>query len=203
MEGQDWLVDNNGQCCPLKNVSRPKKGTSPYRLYRFLTDLEDILEKIHDDGKRLRAIAPLVRQLLNDSPWLLLSLLEPDPETGWEVMTLYDEPSFPLTIQLVAWAEGTISPIHNHGCWGLVAVLNGREKNRFWQRNPQPELPDLIQEAGEQILGAGDIICFLPSAIHQVEAMGDRGTISFNLYGETDFDRRFEFDPFQHVAQKF
>lgn len=203
MEGQDWLVDNNGQCSPLKIASRPKKRTSPYRLYRFLTDLEDILENIHDDGNRLRAIAPLVRQLLNDSPWLLLSLLEPNPETGWEIMTLYDEPSFPLTIQLVAWAEGTISPIHNHGCWGLVALLNGREKNRFWQRNPQPQFPDRIQEVGEQILGVGDLICFLPSAIHQVEAMGDPATISFNLYGETDFDTRLKFDPLQGTAQKF
>jgi predicted metal-dependent enzyme (double-stranded beta helix superfamily) len=203
MEGKDWLVDNNGQCCPLKVISGSKQRKSSYRLYRFLTDLEDILDNIDDDYQRLRAIAPLVRRLLNDSPWLLLSLLEPNPQTGWEVMTLYDEPEFPLTIQLVAWNPGATSPIHNHGCWGLVALLDGQEKNTFWQRNPQPQLPDQIAKTGEQTLEVGDIICLLPSAIHQVEGMGNQPTISLNLYGETDFDSRFEFDPIQGTAKKF
>lgn len=114
-----------------------------------MTDLEDILETIQDDEKRLGAIAPLMRKLLNESPWLYLSMLEPNPDTGWEIMTLYDEPSFPLTVQLVAWAGGTVSPIHNHGCWGIVALLEGKEKNTFWRRNPQPNQPDKIEKVGE------------------------------------------------------
>lgn len=131
MKKQDWLVDNNGVCLPLKILSIPSKTASVYRLYRFLTDLEDILETIQDDEKRLGAIAPLMRKLLNESPWLYLSMLEPNPDTGWEIMTLYDEPSFPLTVQLVAWAGGTVSPIHNHGCWGIVALLEGKEKKHL------------------------------------------------------------------------
>ncbi|WP_107669302.1 cupin [Cyanothece sp. BG0011] len=203
MNEPDWLVENDGHCHCLDTITPEKEQFSPYRLYRFLTDLENILDTIKDDYLRLRKIVPLVRQLLNDSPWLLLSMLEPNPTTGWDIMTLYDEPSFPLTIQLVAWKQGTISPIHNHGCWGLVALLSGVEKNRFWKRSPQPNLPDQIQEVGEQILTVGDILCFMPSAIHQIEAMGNEPTISFNLYGETDFDSRYEFDPIQGTAQNF
>jgi len=37
----------------------------------------------------------------------------------------------------------------------------------------------------------------MPDAIHQVEAIGDQPTISFNVYGETNYDQRFEFD-FKH-----
>jgi hypothetical protein len=41
---------------------------------------------------------------------------------------LYQEDNFPITIQMVAWLPGNISPIHNHGTWGLVAVVSGQEK---------------------------------------------------------------------------
>lgn len=203
MTGQEWLVTNDGQCKSLTAVSQPEYQTAPYRLYRFLTDLENVLDQITDDQLRLQAICPLVRQLLTSSAWLQIMPLEPDPETGWAVTMLYDEPFFPLTVQMVAWAPGVTSPIHNHASWGLVALLSGQEKNTFWRRSPTPQCPDQIAPAGEYLLTPGDIICFMPDAIHQVEAIGDQPTISFNLYGETNYDQRFEFNLNQGTAKNF
>ncbi|GAB4319480.1 MAG: hypothetical protein OHK0047_01630 [Leptolyngbyaceae cyanobacterium] len=203
MTGQDWFVTNEGQCSACDVVSQPGDLTQPYRLYRFLTDLEDVLNHTTDDQFRLQAIYPLVRRLLTSSSWLQMTPLQPDPETGWEVMMLYDEPFFPLTVQLVAWAPGVASPIHNHASWGVVALLSGQEKNTFWQRSPTSEFPDRIESVGERLLSPGDILCLMPDTIHQVEAIGDQPTISFNLYGETNYDQRFEFDPNQFTAKTF
>jgi predicted metal-dependent enzyme (double-stranded beta helix superfamily) len=203
MTGQDWFVTNDGQCSPSKAMSQAGDLTQPYRLYRFLTDLEDVLNHITDDSLRLQAICPLVRKLLTSSAWLQIMPLEPDPELGWEVTMLYDEPSFPLTVQMVAWAPGVTSPIHNHASWGLVALLSGQEKNTFWQRSPTSEFPDRIESVGERLLSPGDILCLMPDAIHQIEAIGDQPTISFNLYGETNYDQRFEFDPNRFTAKNF
>lgn len=203
MIGKDWFATDDGRCNASEVVSQAEELTDPYRLYRFLTDLEDVLNRIEDDRLRLQAICPLVRQLLTSSPWLQITPLEPDSETGWEVSVLYDEPFFPITVQLVAWAPGVTSPIHNHGCWGLVALLDGEEKNTFWRRSSTAESPDRIEAAGDCLLNPGDILCLMPDAIHHVEAMGDRPTISFNLYGETNYDRRFEFDPILGSAKIF
>jgi predicted metal-dependent enzyme (double-stranded beta helix superfamily) len=203
MTEQDWFVANNGQCEAWKVVSQADELTQPYRLYRFLTEIEDILESIADDRLRLQAICPLVRKLLASSSWLQVVPLDPDPETGWEVSMLYDEPFFPLTVQLVAWTPGVVSPIHNHASWGLVALLSGQEKNTFWQRSPTSEFPDRITPVSDRLLSSGDILCLMPDAIHHVEAIGNEPTISFNLYGETDYRRRFEFDPDRHTAQIF
>jgi predicted metal-dependent enzyme (double-stranded beta helix superfamily) len=148
-------------------------------------------------------ICPLVRRLLNSCEWLQINFSPPDPNTGWSVQTLYDEPDFLITIQTVAWAPGTISPIHNHATWGIVALLDGQEKNSFWQRSPTTEFPDLIKPTGSRLLTPGDILCFLPNAIHQIEAIGQEPTISFNLYGETNYDQRFEFDTTHSSAQIF
>ncbi len=201
---QDWLATAAGLCLPCQ-VDPPdnKERTRPYRLYRFLTDVEDIIEQEIDEHRRLQKICPLVRRLLNSCEWLQINFLPPDPQTGWSVQTLYDEPDFPITIQTVAWSPGTISPIHNHATWGIVALLEGQEQNTFWQRSPTAQFPDRIQSTGDRLLTPGEILCFMPDAIHQITAIGDEPTISFNLYGETNYDQRFEFDPVRSTAQIF
>ena len=175
----------------------------PYRLFRFLTDLEDILLNTEDNRDRLMAIMPLVRHLLTSSYWLQMEYDPPSPKTGWSVKTLYREPEYPLTVQMVAWKPGTTSPIHNHATWGIVALIDGIEKNRFWKRSPTAEFPDRLELVEEQILQPGEIIGFMPGAIHSIESMGDEPTISFNLYGKTDYARRYQFDNIKHTAKKF
>jgi predicted metal-dependent enzyme (double-stranded beta helix superfamily) len=203
MVEQDWFVDNDGLIQKEINHEEIDGDQPPYRLYRFLTELENVLNQITDDALRLQAIVPLVRKLLNNADWLHLIPLEPDPETGWAVSMLYDEPFFPLTIQLVAWAPGITSPIHNHATWGLVAILSGEEKNTIWRRSPTAQQPDRIEISDHCLLNSGDVLCLMPDAIHQIEAIGDQPTVSFNLYGETQYDRRLEFDPEQNTAKVF
>lgn len=203
---QDWLVTNESQCIHLASMQEDLLNDSfamPYRLYRFLTDVEDIIWQESDDRLRLQKICPLVRWLLNDSEWILTSFALPDRETGWSVQILYDEPDFALTVQTVTWSPQSISSIHNHATWGIVALIDGEEKNTFWQRSPSAEFPDRLVKTGEQTLTAGDILCLMPDAIHQIEAIGDEPTISFNIYGITNYSQRFEFDVKQHTAKNF
>jgi len=197
-----YFVSESGICENLPVISG-EKLRKPYRLFRFLTDLENLLEQEQDDYKRLQAICPLVVHLLQSSLWLQLPELEPEPELGWAVQTLYEEPFFPLTVQLVAWRAGEVSPIHNHGAWGLVAVIQGQEKNSFWRRQPTSEFPDRIIPVGDHLIEEGQIITFSASAIHSVEITGSETAISLNLYGATQYDRRWQFDPIQHRAELF
>ncbi|MEQ8538087.1 MAG: cupin [Coleofasciculus sp. D1-CHI-01] len=202
MESSDWLVTENGDCLAC-NLQESETSTGYYRLYRFLTDVEDILESTKDDRQRLEKIRPLVRRLLTSSYWLQGEYREPNPDTGWSVLMLYDEPEFSLTVQTVVWLPGRVSPIHNHAAWGVVALISGEEKNTFWRRTMDSEFPDRIEKVGEQILVPGDIISFMPDAIHHVEVMGEEPTITFNLYGKTEYQQRFEFDPITHTAKNF
>lgn len=203
MSGQNWFVSNEGVCAETPIADVDEADSRPYRLYRFLTDLEDILERVQEDQQRLSLIAPLVRRLLTRSEWLHLNYLPPDPATGWSVLMLYEEPNFPITIQTVVWLPGSISPIHNHATWGVVALLNGQENNTFWQRSPTLEHPDRLTPMGDRVLAPGDLLCLMPETIHQVQVLGDEPTISFNLYGETNYNQRFEFDQHRHTARVF
>ncbi|TVP61948.1 MAG: cupin [Nodularia sp. (in: Bacteria)] len=201
MLSQDWLVTDDGTSEAWEqSPDNLEILTSQYRLYRFLTELEDILQKFQSDRLRLQAIFPLVRRLLTSSEWLQGEYLEPNPETGWSVLTLYDEPDFPLTVQTVAWLPGKVSPIHNHATWGVVALISGEEKNTLWRRTNKN---GSIEKAGDIILNPGEIMGLMPDAIHHIEALGDEPTISFNLYGETNYQQRFEFDLVTCTAKNF
>lgn len=201
MISQDWFVTDDGECeAGSASTANLESATSQYRLYRFLTDLEDILHRFTNNRQRLEAICPLVRRLLTSSEWLQYEYIEPDPDTGWSIVTLYDEPDFSLTVQTVAWLPGQVSPIHNHGTWGVVALISGSEKNTLWRRT---SADGAIEKVGDLILTPGEIISFMPDAIHQIEALGDEPTISFNLYGETNYEQRFEFDLVTQTATIF
>lgn len=201
MTDRNWIVDNSGKHVELA-PSPLIETASPYRLYRFLTDLEDILANTADDAQRLRQIIPLVRQLLTSSYWLQMEF-DPPGSKGWSVRFLYREHSFPLTVQMVAWAPGQRSTIHNHATWGVVALVGGAEKNQLWQRQPTAAHPDHITPTGDLTLAPGDIIGFMPDAIHQVEPIGDEPTVSFNLYGVTDKTSRYQFDLIHKSAKLF
>ncbi|WP_228021401.1 cysteine dioxygenase family protein [Vasconcelosia minhoensis] len=196
---QNWLVTDDGRCRPLvtAEIAEPERT---YRLYRFLTELEDILDQHTEEVERIAAIVPRVRQLLTSSYWLQMEF-KPPTEQGWAVNFLYREHQFPLTVQMVTWAPGSRSQIHNHATWGIIAMVGGQEKNTLWRRDP--DRPEQIQPAGELILAPGDIIGLTADAIHCVEPLADEPTVSFNLYGITDRSRRYQFDPDAQTAAKF
>ncbi|MEM0979072.1 MAG: cupin [Cyanobacteria bacterium P01_H01_bin.58] len=202
MENHNWLVTDEGALREFGSAVIEEPAQT-YRLYRFLTELEDILATTRDDQARVQQIAPLVRKLLISSYWLQMEFKEPDPKTGWGVHFLYREHQFPLTIQMVTWRPGTHSTIHNHATWGLVAIVGGQEKNRIWRRSPTQQSPHTIELIEEIVLSPGDVITFTPGAIHQVEPIGDESTISFNLYGVTDFKNRYVFNPAKNTAKLF
>ncbi|MBD2209823.1 cupin [Nostoc linckia FACHB-104] len=203
MQGRDFLVTGDGKLQLCKSTRAWDLLRENYRLYRFLTEVEDVLDDVDDESSRLPQLRMLVRRLIVNSYWVRSQYLEADPKTGTSVLLMYDELGFPLTVQTVTFAPGTLSTIHNHGTWGIVAILKGEEKNTIWRRNPSPDAEHKIEAAAEVNLLPGDIISFTPDAIHCVEAVGDEPTVTFNVYGETDPKERFEFDPVTNIAKKF
>ncbi|NJM99110.1 MAG: cupin [Phormidesmis sp. RL_2_1] len=200
MTNYNWLVTDDGACKSFGSIdNEPPKRT--YRLYRFLTELDDILEREPDDALRVQAIIPLVRKLLISSYWLQMEHNPPSEKTGWSVKFLYREYEYPITVQMVVWAPGSASTIHNHATWGIVAMIGGQEKNTFWTQADGD--PTTLTPVGEKILNPGDIIGFTGNAVHQVAPLGDEPTISFNLYGITDRSSRYKYDTQTLAAERF
>jgi predicted metal-dependent enzyme (double-stranded beta helix superfamily) len=206
MNLRDWLVTETGDCQARPSMREWDLLRERYYLHRFLTEIVDLLDQALTESEEwdfLPQIRMAVRQLITNSYWVQTQFLPPDPKLGFSILTLYDEIGYPLTVQTVSFAPGTLFPIHNHGTWGVVAVLKGQEKHIFWRRVADREFPDRIEQIGEKILFPGEIISFVPEAIHQVEVVGDEPVVTFHLYGDTQPKSRFEFDPATHTARLF
>ncbi len=217
MKNRDWLVTQDGNCIACESDRDWDLLRNEYRLYRFLTEVEDVVNVAQQQGETQASFLPqlrkLVRQLILNSYWVKTRSPEPNPKTGTSILLLYEELGFPMTVQTETMLSGADSPIHNHGTWGVVAVLRGQQKNTFWKRSskleasgdgaPTAQFPDKIELVGEKILRSGEIISFTSEAIHAVEAVGDEAAVTFNLYGETDANNRFQFDAVNHKAKHF
>ena len=210
------IVDASGISQPMgqpPSQLRRFPHRSPYRLYRFLSDLDDLVENVKDDRDRLRIGAELVRRLLKQATWIADTLPMPSENTGWAVHSLYKEPDYPFTIQTVSWLPGSPSPVHNHATWSLVALMGdesaGRERNRLWKRVDDRSRKGYAQLelAEEKLLYPGDIIGFTPNAIHSVEQEVAPDSwfpsFTFNIYGETNYPNRFEYDPDRNSVSNF
>jgi predicted metal-dependent enzyme (double-stranded beta helix superfamily) len=203
MKHRDLLVTDDAQLWVCQPAREWDLLRTPYRFHRFLTEVEDVLEGAVNEANCLPQLWLLVRQLLTNSYWIQTQYAEPNCDTGSGVITLYDEIGYPLTVQIATYLPGTTSSIHNHGNWGIVAVLKGEEKNTLWRRIRDPQFPNWIEPTAEVTLLPRDIISFTPGAIHSVIAVGDEPTVTFSLYGETHHSKRFEFDPVTHTAKNF
>jgi predicted metal-dependent enzyme (double-stranded beta helix superfamily) len=207
MKHKDWFVDEQGQCQP-RPITRPwDLLREHYYLHQFLSDILDILASApheFDQWDYLPQIRRRVRQLMVNSYWLKTQRGEPDPKTGVALVTLYDEIGYPLTVQTVTTNPGIITPIHNHGTWGVVALLEGQERHTLWRRiSPSDDEPESLELVGHQDLEAGEIISFMPDAIHQVETLGPEPALTFQLYGDTQPQSRYQFDPETFTAKPF
>ncbi|MGV2828976.1 cupin [Myxosarcina sp. GI1(2024)] len=207
MKTADWLVKEDGICKLCQSVREWDLLAEEYRLYRFLTEVEDIIRLAAvegiDEESSLSGLRMLVRKLVLNCYTIKTRLPKPDRSSGISVVMLYDELGLPLTIQTEMSLPGNTSPIHNHGTWGVVMVLQGKQKNTFWKRNPTAQFPHRIDRVGERIIEPGDIISFTTEAIHSIEAVGDEPTVTFNLYGETHSSKRYQFDPDKQTAKHF
>lgn len=202
MKNRDFLVTGDGSWQVCKPAKEWDLLRTPYYLHRFLTEVEDVLNYGYDEIECLAALRVVVRRLITNSYWLHTQKPEPS-DTGIPALMLYDEIGYPLTVQTAIAKPGTVSTIHNHGNWGIVAILKGEESNTIWRRVPDTKFPNRVEPVGEIILLPGDIISFTSDAIHSVKAVGDEPTFSFSMYGETYHSRRFEYDAVAHTAKNF
>lgn len=203
--GRDWTVADDGQCHECPTPRDWDLLETPYYFHRFLTEVEDALKQATTEHQCdcLPSLRQLVRKLVLNSYWLRTQRPESSGVTGTALLNLYDEIGYPLTVQIETHPPGSQSTIHNHGTWGVVAVLQGYEKNTLWRRVPELGWPDKIVCSAVKTLTCGDVISFIPTAIHSIQAVGEEPLVTFNLYGETQSKQRLEFDPLTHQAKHY
>ena len=169
-----------------------------YSIEQLVRDLRAIVAASTDDREIVRQVMPLARRIGEGPDLRRPEFYECDPEQGFAINILHEEPDHSLLVEAIAWLPGRGVKPHNHRTWGVVVGLDGRETNVNWRRRDdgsRPGYADLVAHH-EVAVGPGDVVAFLPDDIHSVRNDDAAPTLSLHIYGKNLAQiERSEFDP--------
>ena len=128
----------------------------------------------------MNLISDVLRQL-GDTPGLKdhASRLQALHQSDAAATVLASEGPTGLTLVLARFPPDEPTPVHDHGSWGIIYVLEGHDRYVHWQRlddGSDAERAELAVDY-EKILGPGDSVHWFdpPHDIHSQQ--GDRDTV--------------------------
>ncbi|HUZ03380.1 MAG TPA: hypothetical protein VMU89_23800 [Thermomicrobiaceae bacterium] len=182
-----------------------------YTVAAFIADVKSVLG---DDGPNEAGLARIAERM---------SAFARDPEvpadaaapTGNIHTERRDGDSGPLhvdetglTLVRARFGPEAMTPIHNHGSWGVVGVYAGRDRYQVWRRvDPGTGAGEArVELVEERILEPGDAIVLPPPPqdIHAQQGMDGEAAYEFVLFGShaAMTQPRLYFDPDRQSAEQ-
>lgn len=92
----------------------------------------------------------------------------------------YKDPDFQFVVMILVWGKGDGTPIHDHGTWGVEAVLHNALRVTSYtecEHDPRP--------LGTCVCESGTVLCNLPPDrdVHKVEHHSGECAVSLHIYG--------------------
>lgn len=140
------------------------------------------------------ALAPLMLELIAEAGSFLQPAHYRSSNAGYTRNLIYDAPDHSLSLYALVWLPGQWTPVHDHGSWGVVGVVEGVLEERSYVRlSPDRGADDAIDLArgGTVLLCRGAVTSFVPNPdhIHVTGVPAERGrAVSLHLYGKTMSD---------------
>jgi predicted metal-dependent enzyme (double-stranded beta helix superfamily) len=135
------------------------------------------------------ALAPLMLALVEHAPaFLAPQHYRSDPD-HYARNLVYDAPDASLSLYALVWLPGQWTPVHDHGSWGVVGVLEGVLEERSYVRLAADRGADAdirLMRGGVILLGRGAVTSFVPNPdhIHVTGVPQERPrAVSLHLYG--------------------
>lgn len=163
----------------------------------LLTDLGGILTRTCRELKSplelVERCAPIISHLVSENSEAVKELID---ELEWPAQgdesyarqRLAACPEESWSIYAICWRPGQYTPVHDHGTWGVVSVLEGQlYEHLFSQALPLREDEYKLTPIGVTVLTPGAVNTFIPEPDHihrsGVPAWG-KPTVSIHIYGK-------------------
>ncbi|HEU4352647.1 MAG TPA: cysteine dioxygenase family protein [Burkholderiales bacterium] len=178
----------------------------PLTLNRFLAELRRTRSESKDEREMLSRVRRLAPQFALAEGWVQRKYYEADPDQGFGVHVLHEEPDHTLAVFAVSWLPSRGTPPHDHGTWAVIVGVDGAEKNVFWERADDRTRPGYaeLRRIGEKLADRGDVVAMPAGAIHSVVNESKQVTLSLHVYGKhVNHTERSQFDPARRTESTF
>ncbi len=163
-------------------------------LDRFIARATEIAAARPEPADCVLALAPLLQELLaGASEFLEPAHFRSDP-AHYARNLIHAAPDAGLSLYAIVWLPGQWTPVHDHGSWGVVGVLEGVLEERSYVRLSPDRGADAgieLARGGVILLAKGAVTSFVPNPdhIHVTGVPVDRPrAVSLHLYGRTMSD---------------
>jgi predicted metal-dependent enzyme (double-stranded beta helix superfamily) len=181
-------------------------ATEQLTLGQFVEELRRTRSECKDERDMLSRVRRLAPKLALAEGWVQRKYYEADPEQGFGVHVLHEEPDHALAVFAVSWLPSRGTPPHDHGTWAVIVGVDGAEKNVFWERADDRTRSGYaeLRKIGEKLADRGDVVAMPAGAIHSVVNESERVTLSLHVYGKhVNYTERSQFDPARRTETAF
>jgi 3-mercaptopropionate dioxygenase len=160
-----------------------------YGLDEFIADCHAVSAANADPADCVIAVAPLMERLLEgDRSFLRPAHFRSDPD-HYARNAIYISPDQQLSLFALVWLPGQWTPVHDHGSWGVVGVLQGLLEERSLMAADGDITADhgiRLKRGGVLLLKEKSISSFVPNPDHIHMTGVPRGramAVTLHLYG--------------------
>lgn len=144
-----------------------------------------------DPADCVLALAPLMLELIDHAGTFLEPQHYRSSAAQYARNLIYMAADESLSLYALVWLPGQWTPVHDHGSWGVVGVIEGVLEERSYVRlTPDRGADEGIELArgGTVLLNHGAVTSFVPNPdhIHVTGVPAERSrAVSLHLYGRT------------------
>ncbi|MGH6644455.1 MAG: hypothetical protein ACRED3_17340 [Bradyrhizobium sp.] len=155
----------------------------------FVTKCEGIIAAKEKAADRVTMIAPLMQTLAAQADRFLSDDHKRSEEEHYARNAIHIAPSGNLSLFALVWLPGQWTPVHDHGCWGVVGIVKGVLEERSYMSASGDITADTnirLKRGGVILLNPGSVSSFVPNPdhIHMTGVAKVRQTcVSLHLYG--------------------
>lgn len=173
----------------------------------FIDEVKAILAAQGPSAHGLELIAERMRDLVNNHE---VTQEADDPvgniHGGGQSAPLYVDDSG-ITLVRGRFGPEAMTPVHNHGSWGIVGVYRGRDRYQIWRRldDGADSTQARVELEDELILDPGDVVIMPPPPqdVHAQQGADGQPVFEFVLFGKNTMHLpRLYFDPEQGTARE-
>lgn len=176
-------------------------------IHELAAQLRTARRESRDEREMLRRVRELaLRMAATPAAWVEERLYNANPEQGFGVHILHEEPDHSLTVMAVSWLPNRGAPPHDHGTWAVLAGVDGVERNALYERMDDRATPGYaeLRKVTEKAVGPGEVLCMAAGSIHSVSNDCGRTSLSLHIYGRNlQHVRRSKFDPEKRTETPF